>query len=179
MLYSIEINVKKSNVTEKDLMGGHSSMSANGLYVKTDSKDEHGFEAQKAKELARRKCNDPESIEDAITCDQSAHWREAMEDELNSMSKNDVWELVELPKGAKPVGCKWVYKTKLDPIGNVERHKAHLVTKWYTQKEGIDYKETFSPVSRKDSPRIVMALVTHFDLKLHQISVRIPQDEWE
>nr|GFA27887.1 putative zinc finger, CCHC-type [Tanacetum cinerariifolium] len=50
----------------------------------------------------------------------NTHWREAMEDELNSMSKNDVWKLVELPKGAKPVGCKWVYKTKLDPNGNVE-----------------------------------------------------------
>ncbi|GKF31046.1 hypothetical protein Tco_0100844, partial [Tanacetum coccineum] len=66
------------------------------------------------------KSNDPESFEDAITCDQSAHWREAMEGELNSMSKNNVWELAELPKGAKPVGCKWVYKTKLDLNGNVE-----------------------------------------------------------
>ncbi|GJV61682.1 putative RNA-directed DNA polymerase [Tanacetum coccineum] len=66
------------------------------------------------------KCNDSESFKDAITCDQSAHWREAMEDELNSLSKNNVWELAELPKGAKPVGCKWVYKTKLKPNGNVE-----------------------------------------------------------
>ncbi|GJY94648.1 putative zinc finger, CCHC-type containing protein [Tanacetum coccineum] len=118
------------------------------------------------------KCNDPESFEDAITCDQSAHWREAIEDELNSISKNNVWELAELPKGAKPVGCNWVYKTKLDPNGNVERYKARLVTKGYTQKEGIDYKETFSPVSRKDSLRIVMALVAHFDLELHQMDVK-------
>ncbi|GKA91148.1 retrovirus-related pol polyprotein from transposon TNT 1-94 [Tanacetum coccineum] len=117
-------------------------------------------------------CNDPESFEDAITCDQSAHWREAMEDELNSMSKNNIWELAELPKGAKPVGCKWVYKTKLDPNGNVERYKARLVAKGYTQKEGVDYKETFSPVSRKDSLRIVMALVAHFDLELHQMDVK-------
>ena len=118
------------------------------------------------------KCNDPESYEDAINCDQSAHWREAMNDELNSMSKNNVWELAELPKGAKPVGCKWVFKTKLDPNGNVERYKARLVAKGYTQKEGIDYKETFSPVSRKDSLRIVMALVAHFDLELHQMDVK-------
>ncbi|GJX88605.1 putative RNA-directed DNA polymerase [Tanacetum coccineum] len=118
------------------------------------------------------KCNDPESFEDAITCDQSAHWREAMEDELNSMSKNNVWELAELPKGAKPVGCKWVYITKPDPNENVERYKARLVAKGYTQKEGVDYKETFSPVSRKDSLRIVMALVAHFDLELHQMDVK-------
>ncbi|GKB87384.1 putative RNA-directed DNA polymerase [Tanacetum coccineum] len=74
--------------------------------------------------------------------------------------------------GAKPVGCKWVYKTKLDPNGNVERYKAHLVAKGYTQKEGVDYKETFSPVSRKDSLRIVMVLVAHFDLELHQVDVK-------
>ncbi|GJW45261.1 hypothetical protein Tco_0074060 [Tanacetum coccineum] len=72
-----------------------------------------------------RKSNDPESFEDAITCDQSAHWREAMEGELNSMSKNNVWELAELPKGAKPVGCKWVYKTKLDLNGNVDYSSDH------------------------------------------------------
>nr|GEV00914.1 putative zinc finger, CCHC-type [Tanacetum cinerariifolium] len=119
------------------------------------------------------KCNDPESFEDAITCDQSAHWREAMEDELNSISKNNVCELAELPKGAKPVGCKWVYKTKLDPNGNVKRYKACLVAKGYTQKEGVDYKETFSPVSRKDSLRIVVALVAHFDLELHQMDVKM------
>nr|GEX10400.1 putative zinc finger, CCHC-type [Tanacetum cinerariifolium] len=98
--------------------------------------------------------------------------REAMKDELNSISKNNVWELAELPKGAKPVECKWVYKTKLDPDGNVERYKAHLVAKGYTQKEGVDYKETFSPVSRKDSLRIVIALVAHFDLELRQMDVK-------
>ncbi|GJT16930.1 S-formylglutathione hydrolase [Tanacetum coccineum] len=83
-----------------------------------------------------------------------------------------IHELVELPKGAKPFGCKWVYKTKLEPNGNVKRYKSRLVTKGYTQKEGIDYKETFSSVSRKDSLRIVMALVAHFDLELHQMDVK-------
>nr|GEW72495.1 putative zinc finger, CCHC-type [Tanacetum cinerariifolium] len=119
------------------------------------------------------KCNDPESFEDAITFNQSTHWREAMEDELNSISKNNVWELAELPKGAKPVGCKWVYKTKLDPNGNVKRYKARLVAKGYTQKESVDYKETFSHVSRKDSLRIVVALIAHFDLELHQMDVKM------
>ncbi|GJT26428.1 putative RNA-directed DNA polymerase [Tanacetum coccineum] len=129
-----------------------------------------------------RKCNDPESFEDAITCDQSAHWREAIEDELNSMSKNNVWELAELPKGAKPVGCKWVYKTKLEPNGNVERYKGRLVAKGYTQKEGIDYKETFSFVSRKDSLRIVMALKKSLTMKFlgdasYVIDIEINRDD--
>ncbi|GJV22791.1 putative reverse transcriptase domain-containing protein [Tanacetum coccineum] len=119
-----------------------------------------------------RKCNDPESFEDAITCDQSAHWKEAIEDELNLMSTNNVWELAELPKGAKPVRCKWVFMTKLGPNGNIELYKARLVAKGYTQTEGVDYKETVSPVSRTDFLRNVMALVAHLDLELHQIDVK-------
>ena len=80
--------------------------------------------------------------------------------------------MTELQKDSKKVGCKWIFKTKRDSKGNVERYKARLVAKGYTQKDGIDYKETFSPVSRKDSLRIVMALVAHFDLELHQMDVK-------
>ena len=64
------------------------------------------------------------------------------------------------------------FKTKHDSKGNVERYKARLVAKGYTKKEGIDYKETFSPVSKKDSLRIVMTLIAHFDLVLHQMDVK-------
>ncbi|KAI3796687.1 hypothetical protein L1987_39366 [Smallanthus sonchifolius] len=123
-------------------------------------------------EMDAGKFTDPTSYHEAISSDQSSEWNKAMIDELNSMKKNDVWDLVELPNGAKPVGCKWVYKTKLDPNGNIERYKARLVAKGFTHKEGIDYQETFSPVSRKDSLRIVMALVAHFDLELHQMDVK-------
>jgi hypothetical protein len=90
-----------------------------------------------------------------------------MEDELESMRMNKVWDLEVIPQGAKTVGCKWVYKTKRDSRGNVERYKARLVAKGFTQREGIDYHETFSHVSTKDSFRIIMALVAHFDLELH------------
>ncbi|WVZ92499.1 hypothetical protein U9M48_038558 [Paspalum notatum var. saurae] len=95
-----------------------------------------------------------------------------MEDEMRSMDTNKVWDLEEIPKRAKKVGCKWVYKTKRDSRGNIKRYKARLVAKGFTQREGIDYTETFSPVSSKDSFRIIMALVAHFDLELHQMDVK-------
>ncbi|KAD3640650.1 hypothetical protein E3N88_29873 [Mikania micrantha] len=118
------------------------------------------------------KFTNPTSYHEAITSDQSSEWKKAMIDELDSIKKNDVWDLVELPNGVKPVGCKWVFKTKLDLNGNIECFKARLVAKGFTQKEGIDYQESFSPVSRKVSLRIVMALVAHFDLELHQMDVK-------
>ena len=75
--------------------------------------------------------------------------------------------------GAKAIGCKWVFKTKRDSLGNIERYKPKLVAKGFTQQEGIDYTETFSPVSKKDSFRVIMALVAHFDLELQQMDVKI------
>ena len=87
------------------------------------------------------------------------------------MDNNKVRDIVVLPKGSNQVGCKWVFKPKSDSKGNIERYKARLVAKGYTQNDGIDYKETFSPVS-KDSLRIVMALVANYDLELHQMDVK-------
>jgi hypothetical protein len=72
----------------------------------------------------------------------------------------------------KAIGCKWIYKTKKDSNGNIDRYKARLVAKGFTQREGIDYHDTFSPVSKKDSFTIIMALVAHFDLELHQMDVK-------
>ena len=88
------------------------------------------------------------------------------------MQDNDVWDVVSLPEGVKPIGCKLIFKTKRDSKGDVERYKTCLVAKGFTQKEGIDFKETFSPVSTKDSFRTVMTLVAYFDLELHQMDVK-------
>jgi len=115
--------------------------------------------------------DDPTTFEEAISSSHGDDWLNAMHDELASMAHNDVWDLVDLPLGCKPVGCKWVFKTKRSPDEKVERYKARLVAKGYSQRDDIDYKETFSPVSTKDAFRVVMALVAHFDLELHQIDV--------
>ncbi|KAL6337594.1 hypothetical protein AAG906_037187 [Vitis piasezkii] len=116
--------------------------------------------------------NDPQTFSQAISCKESNLWYDAMKDEMNSMASNGVWNLVELPNGAKAIGCKWVFKTKKDSLGNIEIYKARLVAKGFTQNEGIDYKETFSPVSKKDSLHVIMTLVAHFDLELQQMDVK-------
>jgi hypothetical protein len=118
------------------------------------------------------KMDDPASYKEAIKSENSLKWCDAMEEELRSMSSNNVWDLVEIPDGAKRVGYKWVYKMKYNSKGKIERFKTRLVAKVFTQREGIDYIETFSPVSKKDSFRIVMALVGHYDLELHQMDVK-------
>ena len=71
-----------------------------------------------------------------------------MKEEMETMAKNQVWDLIELPKGVYVVGCKWVFKTKRDSIGNIKRYKISLVAKCFTQKESIDYHETFSLISK-------------------------------
>jgi len=89
----------------------------------------------------------PITVRQAIHDPDSKKWIEAVGEEYKSMQDNKVWELVPLPEGVKPIGCKWLFKTKRDSRGNVERYKTRLVAKRFTQKEGIDFKETFSLVS--------------------------------
>ena len=91
--------------------------------------------------------DDPVNFQQVKQSDNCQKWIDAMNDEMKSMKDNDVWDLVELPEGVKPIGYKWIFKTKRDSKGNIERYKARLITKGYSQREGIDYKETFSPVS--------------------------------
>ena len=102
-----------------------------------------------------------------IESDEFEKWIDVMKEELKSMEENKVWDIVDFPIGAKWVECKWVFMTKRDSKGNDEWYKAKLVAKGFSQKDGIDYKKTFSPILKKDSLRIIMALVAHLNLKLH------------
>ena len=79
--------------------------------------------------------------------------------EMESMSSNSVWELVDPPKEVRPIGCKWIYKRKRGVDGKVETFKTRLVMNRYTQKEGVDYEETFSPVAMLKSIRIIYPLL--------------------
>ncbi|RVW18166.1 Retrovirus-related Pol polyprotein from transposon TNT 1-94 [Vitis vinifera] len=95
-----------------------------------------------------------------------------MKSEMESMYSNQVWELVEPPKGVKPIGCKWIYKKKRGIDGKVQTYKARLVAKGYTQKEGIDYEETFSPVAMLKSIRILLSIAAYFDYEIWQMDVK-------
>ena len=81
--------------------------------------------------------------------------------------------MIELLDGSKPIGCKWVIKNKRDSNDQVERYRARLVDKGFSQKKGIDYIVTFSPISTKDPFRIIMEIVAHYDLELHQMNIKI------
>ncbi|KAJ8633060.1 hypothetical protein MRB53_026396 [Persea americana] len=89
-----------------------------------------------------------------------------MKAETESMYSNQAWTLVDLPTNIKPIGCKWVYRRKRGPDGRVETFKARLVAKRYTQKEGIDYEETFSLIAMLKSIRILLSIVAHLDYKI-------------
>ena len=94
-----------------------------------------------------------------------------MQDELRSLHENNTWELVDLPPGRNVVGCRWVYKIKRKEDGTIERYKARLVAKGYSQVMGMDYFETYSPVAKLSSIRLLLAIATQLDLDLQQMDV--------
>ncbi|KAL0440278.1 UNVERIFIED_CONTAM: Retrovirus-related Pol polyprotein from transposon TNT 1-94 [Sesamum latifolium] len=100
-------------------------------------------------------------------------WLEAMKSEMDSMGSNQVWTLVDPPKGARPVGCKWVYKRKLGADGEVTAFKARLVVKGYTQRPGVDFEETYSPVAMAKSIQILLAIAAWYDYKIWQMDVKM------
>ena len=113
----------------------------------------------------------PLSLEQAKASPDAAKWQEAMKAELHSLSKHNTWSLVNLPAGRKTVQNRWVFTLKKDREGKVIRHKARLVAKGFTQREGVDFRETFSPVIRYESLRLLLAVAAQKSLKLSQFDV--------
>ncbi|KAM0011112.1 putative RNA-directed DNA polymerase [Helianthus debilis subsp. tardiflorus] len=115
------------------------------------------------------------STQDPISFDQASKeskWMRAMESEIESIERNKTWELTELPKGSKSIGVKWVYKTKLNEKGEVDKYKARLVVKGYTQRYGVDYGEVFAPVARWDTVRTLLALAAQRRWVVNQLDVK-------
>jgi hypothetical protein len=99
------------------------------------------------------------------------HWRDAMNAEIAALEDNYSWVITDLPSNEVPIGCKWVYKVKLKAYGSIERYKAHIVAKGYTQCEGLNYYETFSPVAKLTTVRCLLALAASQGWFLHQLDV--------
>ena len=90
-----------------------------------------------------------------------------MEEEMRALKKNDTWELVPMPKGVNPMGCRWVYNLKYNADGSLERYKSRLVARGYTQTYGIDYLETFALVAKMTTVRILLSLAGFYGWQLH------------
>ncbi|PRQ56600.1 putative RNA-directed DNA polymerase [Rosa chinensis] len=111
----------------------------------------------------------PTSPKDAM---RDEKWMQAMAVEMDALEKNCTWELVSLPPGKKTVGCRWVYTVKHNSNGSVDRYKARLVAKGYTQKYGVDYDETFAPVAKINTIRVLLSLAANLDWPLQQFDVK-------
>ena len=112
---------------------------------------------------------DPILFEDAV---KEEKWRMAMDSEISSIEKNKTWELVDLPPKAKTIGVKWIFKTKLNEHGEVDKYKARLVAKGYSQQQGIDFTEVFAPVARMDTVRLILALAACRGWTIFQLDVK-------
>ena len=115
--------------------------------------------------------DDPRSYREAINGPNSTLWKTAADVEMESVLKNETWELVDLPPGKNAIGSKWVFKTKMNADGSVNKYKARLVAQGYAQQHGIDYEETFAPVVKYVSLRTVLAIANQCNMELHQMDV--------
>ena len=112
---------------------------------------------------------EPNKIDKAL---KDVDWVNVMHEELNNFIRNQVWELVERPKGHNVIGTKWVFRNKQDQDGIVVRNKARLVVQGYAQVEGLDFGETYAPLARLEAIRILLAYACAHNIKLYQMDVK-------
>jgi hypothetical protein len=114
----------------------------------------------------------PTTISEAYSSPDADLWKEAVRSEMESIMSNGTWEVADRPYGCQSIGCKWIFKKKLRPDGTIERYKARLVAKGYTQKEGEDFFDTYSPVARLTTIRTLIVVAASYGLIIHQIDVK-------
>ena len=111
----------------------------------------------------------PKSIKDAM---QVLEWKDVILEEMRALEKNQTWELIDLPKEKRTIGCKWVFTVKFKSDGPLERYKDRLVAKGFTQTYGIDYSKTFAPVAKLNTVRVLLSIAVNLDWQLQQLDVK-------
>ena len=112
------------------------------------------------------------SFKEAMLRVDADKWKRAMDEEMDSLEKNQTWTVEKMPPGVRPLKTKWVYKLKRDEAGLISRYKARLVAKGFMQREGLDFEEVFAPTSKHTTLRALLSLVAAEDLELHQLDVK-------
>jgi hypothetical protein len=115
---------------------------------------------------------DPKTYSEAMRSIDANFWKDAIKSELDSIVSNQTWELSDLPKGSKPISSKWIFKKKMRPDGTIERFKARLVVRGFTQKKDVDYFDTYSPVTKIATIRTLIAIAAIHNLVVHQLDVK-------
>jgi Reverse transcriptase (RNA-dependent DNA polymerase) len=112
------------------------------------------------------------SFTDAMNCPDSKHWWDALCAEIKAVIQNKTWDLVDFPPGKRAIPLKWVFRIKCDAKGNFEKYKARIVVKGYSQVAGLDFNETFAPVVRVDSVRVIFAIAAANNLYILHIDCK-------
>ncbi|KAH9671079.1 hypothetical protein KPL70_017207 [Citrus sinensis] len=116
--------------------------------------------------------SEPQNFKEAVTSAEGALWKEAINSEVESILKNHTWELVDLPPRCKPLGYKWIFKKKMKADGSIDKYKARLVIKGYRQRECLNYFDTYSPITRINSIRMIIAIAALRNLEINQMDVK-------
>jgi hypothetical protein len=116
--------------------------------------------------------NEPKSVGEVVDSIEGKLWKDPMVEEMESLHKNETWDLVKLSSGRKHVRSKWVFKKKMKTKSQVEKFKARLVAKGYSQVKGVDFGEIFSLVAKLTSIRVLISLATTFDMEIEQMDVK-------
>eukprot|EP00253_Pinus_taeda_P035316 PITA_35316 len=124
------------------------------------------------KEEESKSTTEEEIVREAIDLKDEKLWKETIVDEITSLYKNKAWHLVELSAGRKPIGSKWVFKNNMNAEGKVEKYKAWLVEKGYSEVSGIDFGDIFSPIAKVASIRLFLSIVVTFDFEVEKIDVK-------
>ncbi|KAK2453843.1 putative mitochondrial protein [Trifolium repens] len=134
---------------------------------------EQGITARRTNDVIANFCFvsifEPKNVKEALT---DEFWIEAMQEELNQFKRSGVWDLVPRPNNVNVKGTKWIYKNKSNEKGVITRNKARLVAQGYTQVEGLDFEETFAPIARLESIRLLLGVACILKFKLYQMDVK-------